>query len=136
MGKDKDQPSSIDMAKRNGYTVVSNRYDFMALKPGSGKVLAYNETLDGSKALPYELDRDSMDISLAEYTAKAIELLDNPRGFFLMAFIAQGTPILNIFNIQYVSFEMLHTLVGSFGLVTVAPFTALMGGLLYVQGRI
>jgi uncharacterized membrane protein len=51
----------------------------------------------------------------------------------LMVFIAQGTPLLNIFNIQYVSSEILHTLVGSFGLVTVAPFTALIGGLLYVR---
>jgi uncharacterized membrane protein len=51
----------------------------------------------------------------------------------LMVFMAQGTPIINIFNIQYVSSKILHTLVGSFGLVTVAPFTALIGGLLYVK---
>jgi len=49
----------------------------------------------------------------------------------LMVFMAQGTPIFNVFNIIYVSSEVLHTLVGSFGLVTVAPFTALMGGLLF-----
>jgi uncharacterized membrane protein len=54
----------------------------------------------------------------------------------IMVFIAQGTPLLNIFNIQYVSSEILHTLVGSFGLVTVAPFTALIGGLVYVKERI
>jgi len=54
----------------------------------------------------------------------------------IMVFIAQGTPLLNIFNIQYVSSEILHTLVGSFGLVTVAPFTALIGGLIYVGERI
>jgi alkaline phosphatase len=83
-GKNKDKPSSIDMARRNGYTVVSNRYDFMALKPGVGKVIAYNAVLDKDKALPYELDRDTGDISLAEYTAKGIELLNNQQGFFLM----------------------------------------------------
>jgi uncharacterized membrane protein len=48
----------------------------------------------------------------------------------LMVFMAQGTPTVNIFNLTYVSSEILHTLVGSFGLVTVAPFTALIGGLL------
>ncbi|GAU78983.1 YibE/F family protein [Fusibacter sp. 3D3] len=48
----------------------------------------------------------------------------------LMVFTAQGTPILNIFNLKYVSSEILHTLVGSFGLVTVAPFTAITSGLL------
>ena len=34
---------------------------------------------------------------------------------------------------QYVSAEILHTLVGSFGLVTVAPFTALASGFLFVK---
>jgi uncharacterized membrane protein len=41
--------------------------------------------------------------------------------------------MVNVFNIIYVSSEVLHTLVGSFGLVTVAPFTAVMGGLLFPQ---
>ena len=45
----------------------------------------------------------------------------------LMVFIAQGTPMVNIFNIQYVAAEILHTLVGSIGLVTVAPFTSILG---------
>ncbi|MBN1850633.1 MAG: YibE/F family protein [Deltaproteobacteria bacterium] len=47
----------------------------------------------------------------------------------LMAFMAQGVPIANLFNIIYVATEVLKTLVGSFGLVMVAPFTALIGGL-------
>jgi len=48
-----------------------------------------------------------------------------------MLFIAMGTPVMNIVNIQYVSAEIMHTLVGSFGLVTVVPFTAFMGGLIF-----
>lgn len=51
----------------------------------------------------------------------------------LMVFMAQGTPTTNIFNMTYISAEILHTLVGSFGLVTVAPFTALIGGLLFTK---
>lgn len=47
----------------------------------------------------------------------------------LMVFMAQGTPILNILNYKYVASEILQTVVGSFGLVTVAPFTAVVGGL-------
>ncbi|MBN1836755.1 MAG: YibE/F family protein [Spirochaetales bacterium] len=46
----------------------------------------------------------------------------------LLVFLAQGTPILNVLNITYVSAEILHTLVGSFGLVLVAPLTAVLGG--------
>ena len=51
----------------------------------------------------------------------------------LMVFMAQGTPILNILNYKYVASEILQTLVGSFGLVTVAPFTAVVAGLLLTR---
>lgn len=51
----------------------------------------------------------------------------------LMVFMAQGTPIINILNLKYVSSEILHTLVGSFGLITVAPFTAIASGILLAE---
>ena len=51
----------------------------------------------------------------------------------LMTFMAQGTPIINILNYKYVSAEILQTIVGSFGLVTVAPFTAIVAGILLTQ---
>jgi len=50
----------------------------------------------------------------------------------LMVFMAQGTPIWNILNYKYVASEIVHTIVGSFGLVTVAPLTALTSGFLLV----
>ena len=52
----------------------------------------------------------------------------------LMVFMAQGTPVWNILNYKYVASEIVHTIVGSFGLVTVAPFTALTSGFL-LTGR-
>ncbi|MDD6573089.1 MAG: YibE/F family protein [Thermoflexaceae bacterium] len=51
----------------------------------------------------------------------------------LMTFMAQGTPIINILNYKYVSAEILQTIVGSFGLVTVAPFTAIVAGILLTR---
>jgi len=51
----------------------------------------------------------------------------------LMVFIAQGTPLMNIFNLTYVAGEILHTLVGSFGIILVAPFTAILGGFLFTR---
>ena len=51
----------------------------------------------------------------------------------LMVFMAQGTPIDHILNYKYVAAEILDTVVGSFGLVTVAPFTALVGGVLLTR---
>lgn len=51
----------------------------------------------------------------------------------LMVFMAQGTPVSHILNYKYVAAEILDTIVGSFGLVTVAPFTALVSGILLTR---
>lgn len=53
----------------------------------------------------------------------------------LMVFMAQGTPLVNILNYKHVAAEMVHTVIGSFGLVTVAPFTALCAGVLLSQKK-
>ena len=53
----------------------------------------------------------------------------------LMVFMAQGTPVDHILNYKYVAAELIHTVIGSFGLVTVAPFTALCAGVLLTRGR-
>ena len=55
--------------------------------------------------------------------------------FMLMLFAGQGVPMIQIFNLNYVAAEVLNTLVGSFGLVTVAPFTAFVGGALFRWNR-
>lgn len=51
----------------------------------------------------------------------------------LMVFMAQGTPVYNILNFKYVASEIIDTVVGSFGLVTVAPLTALTSGILLTR---
>ncbi len=53
----------------------------------------------------------------------------------LMVFMAQGTPLDHMLNYKYVAAEIIHTVVGSFGLVTVAPFTALTAGWLLTKRR-
>ncbi|MFP4393037.1 MAG: YibE/F family protein [Desulfohalobiaceae bacterium] len=53
----------------------------------------------------------------------------------LMAFMAKGVPLDSTFNFIYVAAEVLKTIVGSFGLVTVAPFTALVGGFILARHR-
>jgi uncharacterized membrane protein len=53
----------------------------------------------------------------------------------LMVFMAQGTPIYNILNYKYVASEILETVIGSIGLVTVAPFTAVIGGILLTKSH-
>jgi uncharacterized membrane protein len=48
-----------------------------------------------------------------------------------LLFMAKGLPAENILNAPFVAAEVLNILVGSFGLVTVAPFTAIVAGFLY-----
>jgi uncharacterized membrane protein len=48
-----------------------------------------------------------------------------------LLFMAKGLPAANIMNAPFVAAEVLNILVGSFGLVTVAPFTAIVAGVLY-----
>lgn len=53
----------------------------------------------------------------------------------LMVFMAQGTPVEMLLNYKYVAAEIIHTIVGSFGLVTVAPLTAITSGLLLTRKK-
>ncbi len=76
--------NALDMAQRNSYTMVTDKSTFMNLRPGCGKIFAWNANLPDGQALPYVIDTTAQDITIQEFTAKAIELLDNPKGFFLM----------------------------------------------------
>jgi uncharacterized membrane protein len=49
----------------------------------------------------------------------------------LMLFMGQGIPLLSMLNRGFMAAEVLNTIVGSLGVVAVAPLTALAGGLLY-----
>ncbi len=85
-GKKSKNPlgDALEMARQNGYTIVDNKKDFLALDKNSGKVIAHNEWLQDAGALPYAMDMGESDITLAGFTEKAVTLLDNPSGFFLM----------------------------------------------------
>ena len=82
-GKLKDQQNVLDIAKQKGYTVVNNKEDIYKLNKNSGKSIAINPVLAAESALEYDIDRVDQ-LSLADFTRKGIELLDNPNGFFFM----------------------------------------------------
>lgn len=69
----------LELAAQAGYTVVTNTAGFRALKPG-GK--AFYRANDGE--MQYTIDADGTEPTLAEMTAKGIELLDGDAGFFMM----------------------------------------------------
>ncbi|MFA8450425.1 MAG: YibE/F family protein [Bacteroidales bacterium] len=56
--------------------------------------------------------------------------------FMFMLFMAKGIPAMSILNINYVAAEVMYTLVGSFGLVLVAPITAIIGGIVFTSNSI
>ncbi len=76
--------NAINLAKENGFTYVDSYSGLMNLKPGDEKIIAVHpEILDGSAAMPYIIDNPDAP-TLAEFTGKAIELLENDKGFFIM----------------------------------------------------
>jgi len=83
-GRNNDQQDVVEIARGNGFTYVDTIEGFNSLRPGSGRVIAISPRLQDDGAMPYELDRRPGELSLADFTKKGIELLDNPRGFFLM----------------------------------------------------
>ncbi|NWF55004.1 MAG: YibE/F family protein [Syntrophaceae bacterium] len=52
----------------------------------------------------------------------------------LLVLLSKGIPAVHILNLNFIAAEILRTVVGSFGLVTVAPFTAVVGGFFLVKG--
>jgi alkaline phosphatase len=83
-GRNNNQQDAVEIARGNGFTYVDTIEGFNSLKPGSGKVIAISPRLQDDGAMPYEIDRKQGELSLADFTRKGIELLDNPRGFFMM----------------------------------------------------
>jgi len=83
-GKNNDQKDVIEIAKENGFTYTDTLDGFNKLKSGAGKVIAVSPRLQDDGAMPYNLDLKKGDLTIADFTKKGIELLDNPKGFFFM----------------------------------------------------
>jgi alkaline phosphatase len=78
----KGEKSAHDVIEERGWQVATNRQELNALQSGK-TVYAYNHGF-AFNALDYTIDQESDDITLAEFTEKGIELLENPNGFFMM----------------------------------------------------
>jgi alkaline phosphatase len=80
----KNKPNSVIISKERGYHLIDNKEGFYALKKGDEKTLIFAPRVNGGNSLYYALDQTREDLGLDEFTAKGIELLDNPDGFFMM----------------------------------------------------
>ncbi|MDO5425433.1 MAG: YibE/F family protein [Eubacteriales bacterium] len=100
---------------------------------------AVNEVIQKKPGIGWrEAARSGMNVGRAAMGTMTTTLLLAYSGGYLallMTFMAQGTPIDHILNYKYVSAEILDTVVGSFGLVTVAPFTALTSAVLLTRKK-
>ncbi|MCD8091130.1 MAG: YibE/F family protein [Clostridiales bacterium] len=100
---------------------------------------AVNEVVEKKPEIKWrEAARSGMNVGRAAMGTMTTTLLLAYSGSYialLMVFMAQGTPIDHILNYKYVSAEILDTITGSFGLVTVAPFTAAVSGILLTNKK-
>lgn len=83
-GTNGDQPDAIEYTISKGYRYVKTVDEFNQLKKGDDKILAVNPNNYPDGEMYYGIDSIKNKISLAQFTAKGIELLDNEKGFFMM----------------------------------------------------
>lgn len=69
----------FELAEKAGYKVVFNRKGWTDLRPEEKSWSVF-----GEHSVGYDIDSDGKYPKLDEMLAKCIELLDNPRGFFIM----------------------------------------------------
>lgn len=82
-GDDKSAPQLYDVAKDADYRIIRGYEKFQKGHRGN-KIILVQEKNAVEKTLPYAIDATEDDLSLAEITTAAIEVLDNRKGFFLM----------------------------------------------------
>jgi alkaline phosphatase len=81
--KEGDKVHVVEAIEKAGYSFVNDKAAFEALKSGT-KAVVVNPRLQDEQAMPYAIDTRDGDITLADLTAKGIEVLDNSEGFFMM----------------------------------------------------
>ena len=85
-----------------------------------------------------ELFRSAMEVGKAGVGTQITTLLLAYMGSYLtlmMVYMAQATPVLNIFTSKSIAAEIAQTLAGAFGIVLVTPLTALIGMALFIARK-
>jgi alkaline phosphatase len=83
-GNYRDKPVDLlEEAKARGYTILKTALELKNTIT-TGKVIVLFPNPSPEASLPYGIDRVVQDPTLADFTAKGIATLNNPRGFFMM----------------------------------------------------
>lgn len=83
-GKNDSLPNAYENAISMGYNIADTHEKFEALKKGDEKVFAINPERYTQGEFYWEIDKKEGAISLADFTKKGIEVIDNSEGFFMM----------------------------------------------------
>lgn len=82
---DNGQNTNIyELLPKSGYKVVNNKKDFEKLTNKDSKVCMYSPDCLKDASMPFVLDQTKQTIKLSDFTQKAIDVLYNPKGFFIM----------------------------------------------------
>lgn len=83
--KEEGRKPIYDIVSENGYTVAFGKDEFAAMKDTASKIIYFQNRENAGEVLPYASIRKEDDLSLADIVKGAIEVLDNEKGFFIMA---------------------------------------------------
>ena len=84
------EKSLYDLAAENGYSIAYGVDEYAKAKEsakaadGSQKMILFQKMEKRNNDLPYVLEREEGDLELPQVVGKAIDFLDNSKGFFLM----------------------------------------------------
>lgn len=81
-GKEKDLPSIYDTVKAGGYAVARGLDEFAQLKRDK---IILTAKRNPDEVLPFALGREEDDLTLAQMLEASLQVLDNRKGFFIMA---------------------------------------------------
>lgn len=83
-GKNEDQKDAYELLKENGYTIANTKEAILALDGTIDKVYVESPVVQDGGAMPYAIDANEGDLTLADFVQKGVEVLDNEKGFFMM----------------------------------------------------
>ncbi|MDI3525981.1 MAG: alkaline phosphatase [Tenuifilum sp.] len=83
--QDSSSISIFELGDKKGYNFTTTFEGVDSLVSNGAKHIIYSVSNPApGSTLKYDIDRDSTDVTLADLTRKAIEVVDNPNGFFMM----------------------------------------------------
>ena len=83
-GKENKEEDAEKVIINKGYQITHSLQEFQQLKSPKSKILIIAPDVLKGGEMPYAIDQKKEALQLSDFTAKAIELLDNPNGFFMM----------------------------------------------------